>query len=85
MKRRTGFIFFLGGLFGLVIAGFFAQKNDLIDLGSLAELSGVGDLAGLGGGLDIDSWLNVLPEGFLKDAKELKVSIPFLHMRRTGG
>lgn len=74
VKRRTGFIFFLGGLFGLVMAGFFAQKNDLIDLGNLAEMSGVGELAGLGGGLDIDSWLNVLPEGFLKDARELKVS-----------
>lgn len=83
VKRKTGFIFFLGGLFGLVVAGVFAQKNDLLDLGNLAEMSGVGELGGLGGlGLDsVEGWLNVLPEGFLKDAKELKVCFPFLFSR----
>ena len=29
-KRRNGFIFFLGGLFGIVAAGFFGGKCDLI-------------------------------------------------------
>lgn len=78
VKRRFGFIFFLGGLFGLVIAGVFAQKNDLIDLGSLAEMSGVGELSGLG--LDsVEGWLNVLPEGFLSDARELKVRYSHLY------
>lgn len=77
VKRRFGFIFFLGGLFGLVMAGVFAQKNDLIDLGSLAEMSGVGELSTMSGlgeiGGSLEGWLNVLPEGFLKDARELKV------------
>ena len=75
VKRRFGFIFFLGGLFGLIMAGVFAQKNDLIDLGALAEMSGVGELSGLGAdiGGSLEGWLNVLPEGFLRDARELKV------------
>lgn len=60
------------------MAGVFAQKNDLIDLGSLAEMSGVGELGGLG--LDsVEGWLNVLPEGFLRDARELKVRYPHLY------
>ena len=60
------------------MAGVFAQKNDLIDLGSLAEMSGVGELSGLG--LDsVEGWLNVLPEGFLSDARELKVRYSHLY------
>src|SRR5690554_275145 len=35
-KRRGGFIFFLGGLFGLLVAGFFAQKNEYLYLPEFA-------------------------------------------------
>lgn len=89
VKRRFGFIFFLGGLFGLVMAGVFAQKNDLIDLGALAEMSGVGELSTMSGlgeiGGSLEGWLNVLPEGFLRDARELKVSLSLLSSMRPGG
>ncbi|KAM3072060.1 phospholipid:diacylglycerol acyltransferase [Clarireedia jacksonii] len=57
-KRRNTFIFFLGGLFGLVVAGFFAERNDLFDLPELRDLS-------------MDSLMDVLPAGFVKDARDL--------------
>lgn len=56
-KRRNTFIFFLGSLFGIVAAGFFASSNDLITLPEFAELS-------------MDSWLDVLPAGLIKDMRE---------------
>jgi phospholipid:diacylglycerol acyltransferase len=59
-KRHGGFIFFLGGLFGIVAAGFFARKNDLIDFPEFADLG----MTGL---------LDVLPAGFVKDARDLAV------------
>ncbi|TGO72278.1 hypothetical protein BELL_0472g00040 [Botrytis elliptica] len=58
-KRRNTFIFFLGGLFGLVIAGFFAGKNDLLELPEMLE------------GITMDSLMDVLPAGFVKDARDL--------------
>jgi len=65
-KRRTGFIFFLGGLFGIVAAGFFAQKSDLIEFPELGDLS-------------MDSLMDVLPAGFVRDARDLAVCFP-IHM-----
>lgn len=62
-KRRAGLLFFLGGLFGLVMAGFFAKQNDLIDFPGLEDLN-----------LSVEGWMDVLPQGFLQDAKELKVN-----------
>jgi phospholipid:diacylglycerol acyltransferase len=59
-KRRTGLIFTLGGLFGLLLAGFFANKNDLIDFAEFGELS-------------MDSLMDVLPAGFISDARDLAV------------
>lgn len=59
-KRRNGLIFFLGGLFGLVVAGFFAQRSDLLDFPELGELS-------------MESLIDVLPAGFVSDARELAV------------
>ena len=61
-KRRNGIIFFLGGLFGIMVAGFFAGKSDLIEFPELGDLS-------------MDSLLDVLPAGFVKDAKDLAVSV----------
>ncbi len=63
-KRRNGFVFFLGGLFGIVAAGFFAGKSDLIDFPEFGDIS-------------LDSIMDVLPAGFLKDVQDLMVGILF--------
>ncbi|PKS07092.1 hypothetical protein jhhlp_005690 [Lomentospora prolificans] len=57
-KRRNTFIFLLGSLFGIVAAGFFASTNDLIDFPELSDLS-------------MDSLLDVLPAGIVKDYRDL--------------
>ncbi|RDW68019.1 putative LRO1 [Coleophoma cylindrospora] len=59
-KRRNGFIFFLGGLFGIVVAGFFANRNDLIEIPELADLS-------------ITNLMEALPAGMVKDARDLAI------------
>ena len=61
-KRRNGLTFLLGGVFGLVAAGFFAQRSDLLDLPELGELS-------------MESLIDVLPAGFVSDARDLAVRI----------
>jgi phospholipid:diacylglycerol acyltransferase len=60
-KRRTAWIFVLGGIFGIVVAIFFVGHNEMIDLAGLQDFS-------------LDSILDVLPAGILRDAKELQVS-----------
>lgn len=60
-KRKTTAIFLLGSLFGIVVAGFFANSNDLISLPDIGELS-------------MDSLLDVLPAGLVKDMRDLVVS-----------
>lgn len=57
-KRRNTLIFFLGSLFGIVAAGFFASSNDLIDFPEFTDLS-------------VDSLLDVLPAGLIKDMRDL--------------
>lgn len=64
-KRRFGFIFVLGGLFGICIALFFANKQDVIRLDSWMDIN-------------IDSLMDVIPQGILKDAKEFSVRLYFL-------
>lgn len=59
-KRNIGAIFLLGSLFGILAAGFFAKSNDLIDFPELGDLS-------------VDSILDVLPAGLVKDYRELVV------------
>ncbi|GAB1211843.1 hypothetical protein ATERTT37_000967 [Aspergillus terreus] len=56
-KRRSGFIFVLGGLFGIFIALFFANQQDVIRLDSWMDFN-------------IDTLMDVIPQGMLKDAKE---------------
>ncbi|KAL7892863.1 LACT domain-containing protein [Trichoderma sp. SZMC 28014] len=56
-KRRNTFIFLLGGLCGLLAAGFFAKTNDLIDLPEISELT-------------MDSLLDVIPAGLIKDMRD---------------
>ncbi|KAF5692585.1 phospholipid:diacylglycerol acyltransferase [Fusarium denticulatum] len=57
-KRRNTFIFFLGSLFGIIAAGFFASSNDLIDLPEFTDLS-------------MDNLLDALPAGLVKDIRDL--------------
>lgn len=60
-KRRNFWIFGLGGLFGIVTAGFFASSNDMMDLAMLRDMN-------------LDSIMDVLPAGLIKDARDLQVS-----------
>jgi phospholipid:diacylglycerol acyltransferase len=65
-KRGSLWIFTLGGVFGLAVAAFFAGSNDMIDF------SGFGNLEGM----NLDSIMDILPQGFLSDAQQLQVSLP---------
>lgn len=59
-KKKNFWIFSLGGLVGVMAAAFFAGSNDMIELPSLE-------------GVNLDSLLDALPAGFLKDAQQLQV------------
>lgn len=59
-KRWQFSIFGLGGLFGLVIAAFFANQHDVINLEGLVDFN-------------IESLLDVIPAGIIKDAKDITV------------
>lgn len=61
-KRSLGAIFLLGSLFGIIAAGAFAKSNDLIDFPEIGELS-------------VDSLMDVLPAGLVKDVRDLVVSL----------
>jgi hypothetical protein len=60
-KRRNWAIFALGGLFGIVLAAFFANRQDVIDFQGLLDLN-------------LDNLADVIPAGILKEARELSVS-----------
>jgi len=60
-KRRNFWIFGLGGLFGIILAGFFASNNEFMDLTSFNNMN-------------LDSILDVLPAGLINDARDLQVS-----------
>ena len=53
-------MFGLGGVFGLVIAAFFAGSNDFIDLKSIE-------------GMNLESLMEALPANFVKSAQQLQV------------
>ena len=59
-KRKTGLIFGLGGLFGLLVAVFFANQQHVIQLEGLMDLN-------------LESLMDVIPAGVVKDAKDLSV------------
>lgn len=61
-KRRNGVIFVLGGLFGIFIALFFANQNQVISLDALMDLN-------------LESLIDVIPQGILKDAREFSVRL----------
>ena len=66
-KRRNAWVFGLGGLFGIFVAGFFATSTGSLD--RLADMAGLGDLT-------LDSILDVLPAGLIRDIQNMQVSCP---------
>lgn len=71
-KRRTGLIFGLGGLFGIIVAGYFANESDLINIPEFGDMS-------------MDSLADVLPAGFMKEARNLAVCGSLLEGTRLEG
>lgn len=61
-KRRNGLIFALGGLFGIFVALFFANQQEVINLDALMDLN-------------IESLIDVIPQGIVRDAKEFSVCL----------
>lgn len=59
-KRRNGFIFMLGGFFGIFIALFFANQHEVIRLDSLMDLN-------------LESLMEAIPQGIMSDVKEFSV------------
>lgn len=61
-KRWQWGIFSLGGIFGLVVAAFFANQNDVINLDGLADFH-------------IESLIDVIPASIVSDAKDITVRL----------
>ena len=61
-KRRHAWVFILGGLFGLALAALFADNSDIIDLPAIK-------------GMNLESIFEVLPAGFVRDARDLQVCL----------
>lgn len=61
-KRRNGLIFGLGGLFGIVLAAFFATQNDVIRFEGLMDLN-------------LESLVDVIPAGIVRDARDITVRV----------
>lgn len=59
-KRRTAWIFALGGIFGLAVAALLVGSNDYVDLTMFQDLN-------------MDSIFDVLPAGMLREAKDFQV------------
>lgn len=59
-KHRNAWIFGLGGIFGVLIAFFFVQSSDVVDLAYFKQMN-------------LDTLLDVLPAGLLQDAQDLQV------------
>ncbi|KAI4161019.1 MAG: hypothetical protein LQ342_005182 [Letrouitia transgressa] len=57
-KKRQWLVFGLGGLFGLTIAAFFAQRHDVINFDGLVDVN-------------FDSLLDVIPAGIVKDVRDI--------------
>lgn len=65
-KRRNAWIFGLGGLFGLFMAGFFASRDGAID--KLVTMAGLEDM-------NLDNLYDVLPVGLVRDVQNMQVRI----------
>lgn len=66
-KRRNAWIFGLGGLFGIFIAGFFASNNGGLE--KLVEVAGFQDMG-------LETFLDVLPTGLIRDIQDMQVRLP---------
>ncbi len=60
-KRASWLVFGLGGLFGILVAAFFAQRHDVINLEGIVDFH-------------MESLLDVIPAGIVNDAKDITVS-----------
>ena len=70
-KRRNAWIFALGSIFGIFIAGYFATSNGSLD--RLVDLAGIKDMR-------IDTLLDVLPAGLIKDVQDIQVCHDFVNI-----
>jgi phospholipid:diacylglycerol acyltransferase len=64
-KKRSFWTFALGGFFGIAVAIFFIGHNEIIDFAGMQDFT-------------LDSILDVLPAGMLREAKEFQVRAAFL-------
>lgn len=62
-KRRSGLIFGLGGLFGIVVAVFFVKHQDVVSFNGFMDTKFYENL------------LDVIPAGIVKEATDLQVNI----------
>ena len=68
-KRQKAWIFGLGGIFGLVVAALLAaNQNQMLDLAALGDIN-------------LESLVDVLPAGILRDARDFQVNILFIPTR----
>lgn len=61
-KRWQWSIFGLGSIFGLLLAAFLANQHDVINLEGLTDLN-------------IESLIDVIPAGIVRDAKDITVRL----------
>lgn len=59
-KRRNGLVFTLGGLFGIILAVFFANRHDVISFEGLMDLN-------------LESLVDVIPAGVVREARDITV------------
>jgi phospholipid:diacylglycerol acyltransferase len=69
-KRRNGLIFTLGGLFGIMVAVFFANQHDVISFEGLMDLN-------------LDSLVDAIPAGIVREASDITVCRNNHPCRRT--
>ena len=70
-RRRSGLYFAVGGIFGLLVALFFANKQEVLSLEGLIDFN-------------LESFLESIPAGLVKDAKDLTVWRHFSTLKLQG-
>lgn len=72
-KRRNAWIFALGSIFGIFVAGYFASSNGSLD--SVIDMAGIRDMR-------LDTLFDVLPAGLIKDVQDIQVCRQSANIRR---